>query len=62
MKTQFDINEFQQSMIESIPFEIKVDTLYDIVQKILDQNTIRARVVKYKLQKFIKSDDPYPFE
>ena len=35
--------------------ESKVDVLYDILNNILDQGAVRARTVKFKLQKYVKS-------
>ena len=38
-----------------LPIEAQINVLYEIMENILDQGAIRARTVKFKLQKYIKS-------
>ncbi|WP_231160700.1 Lon family ATP-dependent protease [Clostridium botulinum] len=40
-----------------MPLDIQVDVLEDVVRKILDEKTIRSRIIKYKLNKQLHSDD-----
>lgn len=49
----------QQKWMEAMPLDVKIDALYGVVQKLLDEGAIKARVVKYKLNKFINSKDAY---
>lgn len=39
--------------------ESQINVLYEILENILDQGAIRARTVKYKLQKYVKSSNIY---
>lgn len=43
---------------EDLSKETRVKILSDIVYKVLDENTIRARIVKYRLDKYIRSHNP----
>lgn len=56
MKSQF-IDGLEQELTNTIPVDTQVNVLYDILNKVIDEGTIRARVVKYKLQNYIKSKD-----
>ncbi|AYF53931.1 ATP-dependent protease, Lon family [Clostridium botulinum] len=42
---------------DNMPLDIQVDVLEDVVRKILDEKTIRSRIIKYKLNKQLHSDD-----
>lgn len=46
-------------VFEDLSKESRVKILYDIVYKVLDENTIRARIVKFRLEKYIHSKNPY---
>ena len=59
MKEQIELNETQQKWMEAMPIDVKIDALYGVVQKLLDEGAIKARVVKYKLNKYINSKDAY---
>ncbi len=56
MKSQF-IDGLEQELTNTIPVDTQVNVLYDILNKVMDEGTVRARVVKYKLQNYIKSKD-----
>lgn len=56
MKSQF-IDGLEQELTNTIPVDTQVNVLYDILNKVIDEGTVRARVVKYKLQSYIKSKD-----
>ena len=42
----------------NLSIESKINILYEILGNVLDEGAIRARTVKYKLQKYIKSNKP----
>ncbi|GAB6150836.1 ATPase AAA [Clostridium novyi A str. NCTC 538] len=44
---------------DNMPLEVQVDVLEDIMRKIMDDKTIRTRVIKYKLNKQLHSNDIY---
>jgi len=56
VKSQFS-DELEQDSINTIPVETQVNVLYDILNKVMDEGTIRARIVKYKLESYIKGKD-----
>lgn len=58
MKSQF-VDGLEQELTNAIPVDTQVNVLYDILNKVIDEGTIRARVVKYKLQSYIKSKDTF---
>ncbi|PJI08381.1 MULTISPECIES: Lon family ATP-dependent protease [Clostridium] len=55
MKLHNDSEEIKTQDNKAIPLEVQVDALYDTVKNILSEKTIRARIVKYKLNKHISS-------
>ena len=60
MKSQVKIDYgFDESKLKSIPIESQVDVLFEVVKKVLDEGAVKARIVKYKLQKHIHSGDIY---
>lgn len=56
MKSQF-IDGLEQDLINTIPIDTQVNVLYDILNKVIDEGTIRSRIVKYKLQGYVKGKD-----
>lgn len=44
---------------KEIPLDIEIEVLNELMHKLIDEGTIRSRIVKYKLQKHLKSDDNY---
>lgn len=56
MKSQF-VDELEQELINTVPIDTQINVLYELLNKIMDEGTIRARVVKYKLQDHVKSKD-----
>ena len=50
-----EMNFLQDVLDGNLTPESQIDVLYEILQNILDDGAIRARTVKYKLQKYIKS-------
>lgn len=56
MKSQF-LDGLEQDSINTIPIDTQVNVLYDILNKVMDEGTIRGRIVKYKLDSYIKGKD-----
>lgn len=48
-----------EDTIEALPLELQVGALMEIIKELLDDRTISARVVKFKLQKYLISKDIY---
>lgn len=54
------INEFDTfDFDKALPVEAQVQVLFELLYKVLDEGTIKAKIVKYKLQKHINSKDIY---
>ena len=54
------INNLENEILdELLPFEVQVDMLYELMYKVIDEGTIRARIVKFKLKNHIESKDSY---
>jgi len=54
------INEFNTfDFDKTISVDMQVEVMFELMHKVLDEGTIKARVVKYKLQKYINSKDIY---
>ena len=58
MKLQF-IDGLDKEMNNSIPIDIQVKVLYDLLKKVMDEATINDKVEKYNLQEYINSDDVF---
>lgn len=56
MKSQF-VDGLEQDLINTIPIDTQVNVLYDILNKVMEEGTIRSRIVKYKLQNYVKGKD-----
>lgn len=56
MKSQL-VNDIEDEFIDNISIETQINVLYEILNKVLDEGTIRSRTVKYKLQSYVKSKD-----
>lgn len=52
-------NVLDKVMEESSSVESQINVLFDIAKNVLDDGAIRSRTVKYKLQKYVKSNDIY---
>lgn len=59
MKSEFETNEVQNVLKESINVESQINVLFEVLNNILDQGAVKARTVKFKLQKHVNSDDIY---
>ena len=54
--SSFDEGINLQNVLESdLPLEAKVNVLFEILKNVLDEGAIRARTVRFKLQKYINS-------
>ncbi|WP_027633307.1 Lon family ATP-dependent protease [Clostridium hydrogeniformans] len=63
MKSQVD-NTIEELSVEELlekgtTLESQVNIIYEVANNVLDEGAIRARTIKYKLQKHVKSDDIY---
>jgi len=58
VKLQF-IDGLDKEMNNSIPIDIQVKVLYDLLKKVMDEATINDKVEKYNLQEYINSDDVF---
>jgi len=59
LRTKNEANVLQELMNNELSLESQVNVLFDILKNVLDEGAIRARTVKYKLQKYVKSDSIY---
>ena len=55
MKFQEDINFLKEVTNGNLSKESQVSVLFEILENVLDQGAVRARIVKYKLQKYVNS-------
>ena len=55
MKFQEDINFLKKVTNGNLSKESQVSVLFEILENVLDQGAVRARIVKYKLQKYVNS-------
>ncbi|MDP4088171.1 MAG: Lon family ATP-dependent protease [Bacillota bacterium] len=42
---------------DKVSLESQINVLYEVANNVLDQGAVKARTVKYKLQKYVKSED-----
>ena len=59
MKSQYKFNDLEQDEVEAMPLEAQTTVLFEVVKNILDEGSLKARIVKYKLDKYINSNDVY---
>jgi ATP-dependent Lon protease len=59
LKLQFESDEKGNDSGKLVPLDVKVDILLNTLKNVFDPGLIKSRVVKYKLQKYMKSDDVY---
>lgn len=57
MKLQEDLKKIKKNDIKSIPLEVQIDVIQDTIKNIIDENTMKSRIIKYKLNKQINSKD-----
>jgi len=58
VKSQF-AEELEQDLENTMPIDAQIDVLFEVLHKVLEDGTIDARIVKFKLQKHIKSKDAF---
>lgn len=46
-------------MTDGLSLETQVEVLFDVATKMLDDGAMRARVVRFKLQKYVNSENVY---
>nr|WP_242954447.1 Lon family ATP-dependent protease [Clostridium oryzae] len=51
------MNEGQLEITEESSIQAQINVLYDIANNVLDQGAVKARTIKYKLQKYVNSND-----
>lgn len=56
MKSHFS-DELEQELLDTMPLDTQIDVLYDVLNKVMDEGAVNARIAKYKLQKQVKSKD-----
>jgi len=59
LKSQFDRYASQLDITDKMSLESQVKVLYEVANNVLDQGAVKARTIKYKLQKYVNSDDIY---
>lgn len=59
MKLQFDSNSQDDKKTNYVQLDAQINIILKTLKSVFDEGTIKSRVVKYKLQKFMKSDDMY---
>lgn len=60
MKSQSKVDtSFNWKDMHNIPLEAQVEVLFEVVNNVLDEGAMKARIVKYKLSKHIHSGDIY---
>lgn len=59
MKSITDIDTVQQIMNSGLSLESQVSVLYEILNNILDEGAVRARSIRFKLQKYVNSKNLY---
>lgn len=59
MKSIKELEVLQDVMNSELGVESQVEALKDIINNILDEGAFRARVIRFKVQNYINSIDPY---
>ncbi|MGL5616349.1 MAG: Lon family ATP-dependent protease [Sarcina sp.] len=59
MKTIDKNKAIQYLMEDGLSLNEQVDVLFDVAGKMLDEGAIRARTIRFKLQKYVDSENPY---
>ena len=59
MKSIKELEVLQDVMNSELGVESQVEALKDIINNILDEGALRARVIRFKVQNYINSTDPY---
>lgn len=60
MKSEFKFDySFSEDKLKNLPVESQINVLFEVINNVLDQGAVKARTVKFKLQKHIHSGDVY---
>ena len=59
MKSIKELEVLQDVMNSELGVESQVEALKDIINNILDEGAFRARVIRFKVQNYVNSTDPY---
>lgn len=59
MKTQNETNILQGLITNGMNLDAQVSVLFEVVNNVLDEGAVRARTVKFKLQKYTKSNNAF---
>ncbi|MBX4262024.1 Lon family ATP-dependent protease [Clostridium estertheticum] len=59
MKTLYEDKNAEQLIKDELPLDTQIDVLYEIMRNVIDEGSIKAKTIKFKLQKHIKSEDVY---
>ncbi len=59
MKTLFENQTAEQLVRDALPLDTQIDVLYEIMRNVIDEGSVKAKTIKFKLQKYIKSEDIY---
>jgi ATP-dependent Lon protease len=57
VKSQFKLYESQLNITEGMSLEAQVNVLFEVLNNVLDQGAVKARTIKFKLQKFVNSKE-----
>lgn len=57
MKSQFKLYESQLKITEGMSLEAQVNVLFEVLNNVLDQGAVKARTVKFKLNKHVSSKE-----
>jgi len=54
------VNKMGEPIVnDTLPIDTQIDVLYEIMRNVIDESSIKAKTIKFKLQKYIKSEDMY---
>lgn len=59
MKIQNETNILQEIMTSGMNLDAQVSVLFEVANNVLDEGAVRARTVKFKLQKYTKSKNAF---
>lgn len=53
------VNRFDDDILKKMPLDIQINILFELLNSVFDEGTMKSRIVKHKLQKYIESADIY---
>ncbi|SUY48526.1 Sporulation protease LonC [Clostridium putrefaciens] len=54
-----EIEKIEEILNDKIDLESQINVSFEVLNNVLDEGAVRARTIKFKLQKHVKSDDLY---